>query len=65
MLSKTMGPKLATNLLVLGVAGTFYFGVTGLYDGTLGDHPIAIAIPIVMAIVGGVRVLQIRRKMGL
>ena len=58
-----MGPKLAINLVALGVAGTIFLIVEGLVDGSLSDHLLIIAIPVVMAIVGGVRILQLRGNM--
>ncbi|MBS0232525.1 MAG: hypothetical protein JSR99_03455 [Proteobacteria bacterium] len=56
-----MGPKLAINLLALGLGGTLLLVFEGLMSGTLGDQLAFIAIPVVMAIVGGVRILQLRR----
>jgi hypothetical protein len=57
-----MGPKLAINLLALGVGGTLLLVFEGVSTGTFGDHVALIAIPVVMAIVGGVRILQLRAK---
>lgn len=62
MLVNIMGPKLAINLLAFGVGGTLLLVFEGLADGTLGDHLGLIAIPIIMAIVGGVRILQLRAR---
>ncbi len=56
-----MGPKMAINLLALGVGGTLLLLFEGVYSGTLGDHLVFIAIPVLMALVGGVRILQLRR----
>lgn len=52
-----MGPKLAINLLAFGVGGTLLLVFESIASGTSSA---AIAIPVVMAIVGGVRVLQLR-----
>ena len=57
MVERIMGPKLAINLLALGVGGTLLLVFESIASGTPSP---AIAIPVIVAIVGGVRVLQLR-----
>ncbi len=52
-----MSPKLAIYLLALGVGGTLFFGFESIMTGV--PNPV-IAIPVIMAIVGGVGVLRLR-----
>jgi hypothetical protein len=60
MLTKCMGPKLAINLLAFGVGGTLLLLFESIASG--GDNAGFIIIPVAMAVVGGVRIWQLRAQ---